>query len=80
MEKTFREKIDQLLANDHERIEMYRKDAMFFACIKTLANGGDVTDIIMQVCKAASDVQKKFTEHIMICPMPNFTSVIPDKD
>jgi hypothetical protein len=67
---SYEEKIDRLLAGKPERIEMFQKYAAFRAAIIVMARDGDVVDILYQVCKGAREVSNKFTEHIMICPLP----------
>ena len=60
--------IDLLLAGNPERIEMYRNDLMFCAGIQVMARGGDVVDILFQVCKGAKESNDKLIEHIQLCP------------
>jgi len=70
--------IDLLLAGNPERIEMYRNDPMFFAGIQVLARGGDVVDILFQVCKNAKESNIMLTKHMELCSSPNFNVLIPE--
>jgi len=56
--------LDEIL-NTPEKVEMYRQDSLFNACINHIVKGNhDPIDLLLMVCKTSSETRKQLEEVI----------------